>query len=139
MSIIKVVPKSSPPLLLKLMIAMIGMFAFLQVYAIQAILPTLIRHFATTEVEVGLAVGMTVMAVALVSPFMGMLSDAIGRKVFMVGCLLLLAIPTALMGMTESINQVKLLRFLQGLCVPGITVVTIAYVSEEFADDVAEC
>lgn len=118
---------------------MIGMFAFLQVYAIQAILPTLIRHFATTEVEVGLAVGMTVMAVALVSPFMGMLSDAIGRKVFMVGCLLLLAIPTALMGMTESINQVKLLRFLQGLCVPGITVVTIAYVSEEFADDVAEC
>ncbi|SPX84652.1 Uncharacterised protein [Moraxella ovis] len=67
------------------MIAMIGMFAFLQVYAFKRYCPTLIRHFATTEVEVGLAVGMTVMAVALVSPFMGMLSDAIGRKVFIGG------------------------------------------------------
>lgn len=128
---------NKPTLLLKLTIAMIGMFAFLQVYSIQAILPTLIQAFHATEVQAGLAVGMTVTAIAVMSPFMGMLSDAIGRKIFVVGCLFLIAIPTALMGFGESIFHIQALRFLQGLFVPGITVVTIAYISEEFSDHIA--
>ncbi len=122
----------SPSLLLMLAIALTGVFAFIQVYSVQAILPILIRDLHASEVEAGLAVGATVFGVALMSPFMGMLSDAFGRKKFIVGSLLFLAVPTLLLAIVENIGQMMLLRFLQGLAVPGITVVLIAYVGEEF-------
>ncbi|WP_439238839.1 MFS transporter [Lonepinella sp. BR2919] len=127
----------SPCFLLKLTIMMIGGFAFLQVYSIQAILPVLMEHFSATKVQAGLTVGMTVMAVAIMSPFMGMFSDAVGRKSLIVICMLFIVLPTALLSMSETIQQIKLWRFLQGLFVPGITVVTIAYISEEFPDRLA--
>ncbi|WP_274539912.1 MFS transporter [Psychrobacter sp. L7] len=111
---------------------LIGMFAFLQVYSVQAILPVLITDFAATEVQAGMVVGATILAIAIMSPFLGMLSDAVGRKVFIVGALLFLAIPTALIAQSPSIGWMGGWRFLQGLSVPGITVVTIAYIGEEF-------
>ena len=98
----------------------------------QAILPLLQQDFQASVVQVGNTVGATVLAVALTSPFVGMLSDAIGRKKIIVGSLLFLAIPTGLIAATDSIQLLTLLRFLQGLAVPGITVVTIAYIGEEF-------
>jgi len=108
------------------------MFAFLQVYSIQAVLPVLMADFSATEVQVGMVVGATVMAIAIMSPFLGMLSDAVGRKSFIVGALLFLAIPTALIAQSPSIGWLSFFRFMQGLSVPGITVVTIAYIGEEF-------
>ena len=96
-------PFDAPSWLLKLTIGLIGMFAFLQVYSIQAILPVLMVDMSATEVQAGMIVGATILAIAIMSPFLGMLSDAVGRKSFM-----------------------------QGLSVPGITVVTIAYIGEEF-------
>ncbi|MBO1530138.1 MFS transporter [Psychrobacter sp. F1192] len=127
------IPQSqSPSWILKLTIGLIGMFAFLQVYAIQALLPVLMVDFSATEVQAGMVVGATVMAIAIMSPFLGMLSDAIGRKSFIVGALLFLAVPTALIAQSPSIGWLGLWRFMQGLSVPGITVVTIAYIGEEF-------
>lgn len=110
----------------------IGMFAFVQVYAVQAILPLLMQTFTATADEIGFTVGATVLAVALMSPFMGMLSDAIGRKNVIVASLLFLGFPTAMMGFSDSLAQMNVWRFLQGLAVPGITVVLIAYIGEEF-------
>ncbi|UOO81488.1 MFS transporter [Uruburuella testudinis] len=122
----------NPNALLLLAIALTGVFAFLQVYSVQAVLPLLMQDLQASEVQVGLAVGATVMGVALMSPFMGMLSDALGRKRFIVGSLLFLGIPTALLAGVQSIEMMMVYRFLQGLAVPGITVVLIAYIGEEF-------
>lgn len=126
-----------PTLSEKFTIAMIGFFAFLQVYSVQAILPVLMTDLKATEVQAGMAVGATVLAIALISPFMGMMSDAVGRKPFIVGSLLMLALPTALIGMASSIHEVIFWRFLQGVSVPGITVVLIAYISEEYSSKLA--
>ncbi|OOR84593.1 MFS transporter [Moraxella canis] len=126
-----------PTLSEKFTIAMIGFFAFLQVYSVQAILPVLMTDLQATEVQAGMAVGATVLAIALISPFMGMLSDAVGRKPFIVGSLLMLTLPTALIGMAGSIHEVIFWRFLQGVSVPGITVVLIAYISEEYSSKLA--
>ena len=122
----------NPSLLLRLAVALIGLFAFLQVYSVQAILPVLVQDLQASEVQAGLAVGATVLGVALISPFMGMLSDAVGRKVFIVGSLLFLGVPTALLAGVQSIEEMMLYRFLQGVAVPGISVVLIAYIGEEF-------
>lgn len=116
----------------KLTIAMIGFFAFLQVYSIQAILPDLMQALQASEVQIGVAVGATVLAIAVMSPFMGMLSDAFGRKPLIVGSLLLLSLPTAMIGMSSSAESLSLWRFLQGLSIPGISVVLIAYIGEEY-------
>ncbi|WP_438950580.1 MFS transporter [Psychrobacter submarinus] len=113
-------------------IGLIGVFAFLQVYSIQAILPVLMADFSATEVQAGMVVGATILAIAIMSPFLGMLSDAVGRKSFVVGALLFLTLPTALIAQSTTIEWIGLWRFIQGLSVPGITVVTIAYIGEEF-------
>lgn len=131
-SLLQPTPQSSVNWILKLTIGLIGMFAFLQVYSVQSILPVLMLDFSATEVQVGMLVGATVMAIAIMSPFLGMLSDAIGRKSFIVGALVFLTIPTGMISVSSSVGWLEFWRFMQGLSVPGITVVTIAYVGEEF-------
>lgn len=125
--------QQNPTFLVNLTIAIVGMFAFLQVYSVQAVLPIFMADFSASETQVGMTVGATVMAIALMSPFIGMLSDVIGRKNIIVASILLLAIPTLLIGFSQSLSSIIVWRFLQGFAVPGITVVTIAYVGEEFA------
>uniref|UniRef100_UPI00333E4408 MFS transporter n=1 Tax=Castellaniella defragrans TaxID=75697 RepID=UPI00333E4408 len=117
---------------LMLTVALIGVFAFLQVYSVQSVLPQLQRDLNASVVQIGNAVGMTVLAVALISPFIGMLSDAMGRKWLVVVSVFALAIPTALMTQVQTIHGLWALRFLQGLAVPGVSVVIIAYIGEEF-------
>lgn len=111
---------------------LIGFFAFLNVYTMQAVLPLVMRDFHASPVQAGFTVGATVLAVALVSPFMGMLSDAFGRKRVLCASLFALAIPTALIPAAGSLASLIALRFIQGLAIPGIVVVIIAYISEEF-------
>ncbi len=112
----------------------IGFFAFLNVYAIQAVLPLIMADFGASPVQAGMAVGATVLGVGLVSPFIGMLSDAVGRRNVLCTSLFALTIPTALIPLSNSLDMLVLLRFMQGLVVPGIVVVLIAYMSEEFSD-----
>ena len=109
----------------------IGFFAFLNVYSMQAVLPMVMQDFHATPLQAGATVGATVLAIALVSPFMGMLSDALGRKHILCSALFALTLPTALIALAQSLHTIILLRFLQGLAVPGIVVVLIAYLSEE--------
>lgn len=123
------------PLHLGLLLAVfvIGFFAFIQVYSVQAILPVLMQEFHATPTQMGLTVGATVLAVAIMSPFMGLLSDAVGRKKVIVASLVFMALPTVMLGFSSSLAQMNVWRFLQGLAVPGITVVLIAYIGEEFS------
>ena len=110
----------------------IGFFAFLNVYSVQSVLPMVMDDFHASALQAGLTVGATVLAVGLVSPFMGMLSDAFGRKAILCISMFALTVPTALIPVAHSLNMLIALRFLQGLAVPGIVVVLIAYLSEEF-------
>lgn len=114
------------------LIWILGFFAFLNVYSMQALLPLVMQEFDASPVQAGATVGATVLAVALVSPFMGMLSDALGRKLILCSSLLALTVPTALIATADSLGMILAMRFLQGLAIPGIAVVLIAYIAEEF-------
>ena len=121
-----------PDRLLMATIALVGLFAFVQVYSVQSILPQLQHDLNASVVQIGNSVGMTVLAVALMSPFVGLLSDELGRKWLVVASVFALAVPTALMSQVQTVHGLLILRFLQGLAVPGVSVVAIAYVGEEF-------
>lgn len=114
---------------------LIGFFAFINVYSMQSVLPLVMQDFHASPLQAGTTVGATVLAVALVSPFMGMLSDGIGRKVVLCVSLFALTVPTALIPLAGSLDKVVVLRFLQGLFIPGIVVTLMAYVAEEFSYD----
>jgi len=112
----------------------IGFFAFLNVYSIQAVLPMVMADFHASALQAGMTVGATVLGVGLVSPIMGMLSDALGRRGILCLSMFAMTVPTALIPIAHSLDTLIALRFLQGLAVPGIVVVLIAYIAEEFRD-----
>ncbi|MDE2516593.1 MAG: MFS transporter [Rhodospirillales bacterium] len=112
-------------------VALAGMVNFLNLYSVQAVMPTLARDFDVSVAQAGLTVTASTAAVALVAPAVGMISDALGRKRLIVGAMWALVIPTLLAGFAPSLSWLLLWRFVQGLMLPFIFAVTVAYVGDE--------
>jgi YNFM family putative membrane transporter len=110
-----------------------GMCTFLNVYCTQPLLPLLREIFHASELEVSLTVSATIFATALTAPVIGMIAERRGRKKVIVPSLFLLAIPTALAATSTSLRMLIFWRFAQGLFVPGVIAVMLAYVNEEWA------
>ena len=110
-----------------------GMCTFLNVYCPQPLLPLLRGVFHASELEVSLTVSATIFATALTAPIIGMIAERRGRKKVIVPSLFLLAIPTALAATSTSLRALIFWRFAQGLFVPGVIAVMLAYVNEEWA------
>jgi len=108
-----------------------GFAAFLNLYVTQPLLPQFQQFFRTSELLVSLTVSAPVLAVALTASLTGLLADTVGRKRVIVAATLGLAILTALAGTATNLSQLVAWRFLQGFFIPGITAVTMAYISEE--------
>lgn len=109
-----------------------GMCTFLNVYCTQPLLPLFRERFHASELEVSLTVSMTIFATALTAPFIGMIAERRGRKKVIVPSLFLLTIPTALAATSSSLQVLIFWRFAQGLFVPGVIAVILAYVNEEW-------
>ena len=110
-----------------------GMCTFLNVYSTQPLLPLLRQIFHASELEVSLTVSATIFATALTAPIIGMIAERRGRKKVIVPSLFLLAIPTALAATSTSLRALIFWRFAQGIFVPGVIAVMLAYVNEEWA------
>jgi predicted MFS family arabinose efflux permease len=110
-----------------------GVCTFLNVYSTQPLLPLLRQIFHASELEVSLTVSATIFATALTAPIIGMIAERRGRKKVIVPALFLLTIPTALAATSTSLGVLIFWRFAQGLFVPGVIAVMLAYVNEEWA------
>ena len=108
-----------------------GFCTFVNLYAPQSLLPTLSADFGASAAKTGLVVTAPLIAVALMAPFVGGISDAFGRRRLIVPASLVLAVPTLLAGFSTNLDQLILLRFLQGLLLPFIFTVTVAYIADE--------
>lgn len=109
-----------------------GMCTFLNVYCTQPLLPYLRRLYNASEIAVSLTVSATILGVALAAPVVGLMAESIGRKKVIVPSLYLLTAPTLLAATSYSLNQLIFWRFMQGIFVPGVIVVIMAYINEEF-------
>jgi predicted MFS family arabinose efflux permease len=110
-----------------------GFCVFLQLYAPQPLLALFGRDFRASEAAVSLIISAAAFAVAVASPFVGMLADAVGRKRVIVPCLLALAFSTLGCAFSRTLDQLIFWRFIGGVCTPGVIAVTLAYISEEAA------
>ncbi len=110
-----------------------GMCTFLNVYCTQPLLPYLQRVYNSTVIGISLTVSSTILAVALMAPIVGLMAESIGRKKVIVPSLYALTVPTLLAATSQSLHALIFWRFMQGLFVPGVIVVMMAYINEEFA------
>jgi MFS family permease len=109
-----------------------GMCTFLNVYDTQPLLPYLQQVFHASEIAVSLTVSATILAMALTAPVIGLLAESIGRKKVIVPSLYAVTVPTLLAATSRSLHQLIFWRFMQGVFVPGVIVVIMAYINEEF-------
>lgn len=109
-----------------------GFCAFLNLYAPQSLLPLLAQEFGATPADISLTMTATALAIAMSAPFAGAIADMIGRKRVIVASLLLLTIPSAMLALSPSLNALIGWRFVQGLVLPPIFTVVVAYIGEEW-------
>ena len=108
-----------------------GYATFINLYVTQPLLPQFRDIFHASELIVSLTVSAPVLAVALAAPLVGLLADSLGRKRVIVAAMLGLSLPTILAATSVTLHQLIVWRFLQGLFIPGIIAVAMAYISEE--------
>jgi predicted MFS family arabinose efflux permease len=113
-------------------VTLAGIGAFLNLYATQPLLPLFEQIFHASKSEVGRTVSAATLGVALSAPFCGALAERVGRRKVIVLSIFLLALPTILAATASGLSQLVFWRFLQGLVMPGIFGVTIAYIAEEW-------
>src|SRR5690242_11652393 len=111
----------------------IGLTAFLTVvdlFATQAILPSLAKAYAVTPAAMGFAVNASTMGMAIAGLGIAFCSHWIERRLGILVSLALLAIPTALLANAPNLTVFTLLRIVQGLCMAAAFTLTLAYLGE---------
>jgi YNFM family putative membrane transporter len=111
----------------------IGLTAFLTVvdlFATQAILPSLTRHYNVTPAAMGFAVNASTMGMAIAGLVVGFFSPHIDRRLGILASLVLLAVPTTLLATAPDLATFTVLRILQGLCMASAFALTLAYLGE---------
>jgi MFS transporter, YNFM family, putative membrane transport protein len=112
----------------------IGLTAFLTVvdlFATQAILPSLVRHYQVTPAAMGFAVNASTMGMAVSGLAVALFSRRIDRRLGVLVSLALLAIPTALLAIAPGLGTFTLLRIVQGIFMASAFTLTLAYLGEE--------
>jgi len=112
----------------------IGLTAFLTVvdlFATQAILPTLAQAYKVTPAAMGFAVNASTMGMAVAGLSVAFFSRRIDRRLGILISLCVLAIPTALLAVAPDLTTFTILRVAQGLCMASAFTLTLAYLGEE--------
>lgn len=107
--------------------------AYAVMYITQPLLPDLSREFGVGPARASLTVSAVVLAIALGSILYGPLSDVLGRRTVMAASLALLSLATLACAFPRSFPALVALRGLQGLLVPGMSAVSVAYAGDRLS------
>ncbi|MFZ0526372.1 MAG: MFS transporter [Xanthobacteraceae bacterium] len=115
-----------------LAVATAGFSAFVNLYSPQALLPELAGEFHVGPGEISSLMTASTAAIALSAPFTGAFADVLGRKRLIVAAMFAITVPTVIMTLTATVPQLVFWRFVQGLLVPPIFTITVAYIGDEW-------
>ena len=130
-----------PTAAVRLRTFVIGLMAFLTVvdlFATQAILPSLAAAYNVSPSVMGLAVNSSTFGMAIAGLTVAFFSRHLDRRKGVVVALALLAIPTALLAVAPDVTTFAALRIAQGLCMSSAFALTLSYLGEQCsAEDAA--
>ena len=112
----------------------IGLIAFLTVvdlFATQAILPSLAQAYRVSPAAMSFAVNASTMGMAVAGLAVAFFSRRIDRRSGILISLCVLAVPTALLAAAPNLATFTTLRVIQGLCMASAFTLTLAYLGEE--------
>jgi YNFM family putative membrane transporter len=112
----------------------IGLIAFLtlvDLFATQAILPSLVKHYGVAPAAMGLAVNASTFGMAVSGILVSLLSRKINRRLGIVLSLAMLSLPTALLAVAPDLATFATLRVIQGLFMSASFTLTLAYLAEQ--------
>jgi MFS transporter, YNFM family, putative membrane transport protein len=118
-----------------LQLAVIGTMAFLTVvdlFATQALLPTLAAHYHVKPSAAGLAVNACTLGMAAGGFLIALFGQGIDRRRGIIASLLILSLPTLLLALAPNLWVFAGLRIVQGLCMASAFGLTLAHLGEKF-------
>src|SRR6266496_6404369 len=122
---------SSGVLLRSAVICLTAFLTVVDLFATQAILPSLTRAYHVTPAAMGFAVNSSTMGMAVAGLAVSLFSQRIDRRLGILISLALLSIPTALLAVAPDVTTFTALRIAQGLCMASAFTLTLAYLGEE--------
>jgi len=112
------------------LIAVIGFLTLVDLFATQAILPSLAVEYGVTPSEIGVAANSTTLGMAISGLLIGAVSANIERKRAIALSLLLLAAPTAALSYAPGLAAFSLLRITQGFFMAAAFALTLTHLAE---------
>ena len=109
-----------------------GTFAFVDLYCTQPLLPLLGKVFHASEAEVGITISASTVGVAISAALLAIFAERADRKRTIVWAMGLLAFCTLMAGTATGLWTLAVWRVLQGLVTPGVFILAIAYITEEW-------
>jgi predicted MFS family arabinose efflux permease len=123
----------APPMLSpgrSLLIAVIGFLTLVDLFATQAILPSLAASYGVTPSEIGVAANSTTLGMAIAGLLVGAFSANVERKQAIAFSLLILSMPTALLAFAPDLTVFAVLRVTQGLFMAAAFTLTLTHLAE---------
>jgi predicted MFS family arabinose efflux permease len=116
----------------KIALFLLGLCALLNIYSTQPLLPELAEVFRVPVDRAAWTISATTLGVAVVAPFAGSVSDYLGRKRVMLGAVTATAMATLACTAAGNFGALLALRFTQGMLIPFVFAVAVAYIAEEY-------
>jgi len=113
-----------------LVIGIIGFLTLIDLFAAQAILPSLARHYGVAPGMIGIAANAGTIGMAVAALAAGALGRRVERRAAIALSLALLAIPTTLLAVAPNLLSFAALRIVQGLCMATAFTLALAYLGE---------
>jgi MFS transporter, YNFM family, putative membrane transport protein len=113
-----------------LLIGVIGFLTLVDLFATQAILPSLAVEYGVRPSEIGLAANSTTLGMAVAGLLVGAVSAGVERKRAICLSLLILALPTAALASAPNLTVFALLRVMQGLAMAAAFTLTLTHLAE---------
>ena len=121
-----------------LVIGVISFLTLVDLFAAQAILPSLTKAYGVTPAEMGFAVNASTLGMAVAGIAIALLAGRIDRRSGIWISLVCLAVPTMLLGTMPDLATFTALRIVQGVFMSAAFTLTMAYLAEHYsATDVA--